>query len=488
MVSSLTLPPSMKFTHLWPIRDKVEHLERQRAKTSQSNLNNSSAWPAQYTNSARGKVYQPHNLEEADFVSTDGPRYFLCKGGEGSGKSTAGIIKTLERLRRGMSGIMGSSDLQHFKISLWKEFRRWCPREVVIPSQHYRLNNEWEPSEKFTLNFVNGTELICGGFKESELGNWEGPNVNFVYFDEAWKHETPKALKLFAGRIRIPGANGEPPQLWITSIPWMNWMHDYFGPVKEDGQDEQARFKSSAKTITLKTSDNQSNLDENYIEERSSVLTEAEIRVRMDAEWEDIDTTDRFLTSMTWWDSCVDAELGAFNPRQGMVLGVDGAKHSDYFAVVGVTRHPSRREDVAVRFSRVWKPVPGNPISLSEVAKELAELRSVYGWRIIQVAYDPYQLELMMEDLGKVFWTEPFTQFSDREMADKFLLDVITSGKLAHDGTHTDLREHLNNADRKLTGPETNKLRIVKRSESKKIDLAVALSMATYRCLKELNL
>lgn len=480
MELSSTLPPSMRLTHLWPIRDRVEHLQRQRAKAPQSNPN-SNVWPAVYIHLATGKLYRPHNAEEAEFVYTDGPRYFLCKGGEGSGKSTAGIIKVLERLRRGMSGIMGSSDLQHFKISLWKEFRRWCPREVVIASQRYRLNPEWEPSEKFTLNFVNGTELICGGFNETQLGNWEGPNVNFVYFDEAWKHETGKALKLFAGRIRIPGPKGEPPQMWLTSIPWMHWLYEYFGPVKD--QDEQvARFKQSARTITLATGENAENLDPNYIEERTSVLTEAEIRVRMNAEWEAIDDSTRFLPSIHLWDACIDTSLPPLDTRTPLVLAVDAGVSNDNFALIGVSRHPERPQDVALRLSRVWEP-KGKQLDFTEIEREITEICKAF--HIVCVVYDKYQLHQMMGNLANLVWTDEFSQQAARLVADKQLLDLISQAHLWHDGTHDMVRKHLDNANRKLT--DNDKLRLVKRTDQGKIDLAVALSMAAAKCL-ELNL
>ena len=70
-----------------------------------------------YVNRETGKMYRPHNTDEALFISDDRPRRVMVKGGEGSGKSVAGIVKDLERLRRGMSGIMGSPNFVHFKKS-----------------------------------------------------------------------------------------------------------------------------------------------------------------------------------------------------------------------------------------------------------------------------------------------------------------------------------------------------------------------------------
>lgn len=65
------------------------------------------AWPAVYTNSDTGHTYEPHTEDERLAVYLDKPRYVLLKGGEGSGKSVAGIIKALHKLRRGLYGHYG---------------------------------------------------------------------------------------------------------------------------------------------------------------------------------------------------------------------------------------------------------------------------------------------------------------------------------------------------------------------------------------------
>src|ERR1051326_5404988 len=65
-------------------------------------------WPDEYVNCDTGKSYEPHHEDERKFVYEDGPSNALARGGEGSGKSVAGIIKDLNRLRRGCTGIMVS--------------------------------------------------------------------------------------------------------------------------------------------------------------------------------------------------------------------------------------------------------------------------------------------------------------------------------------------------------------------------------------------
>ena len=75
-------------------------------------------WPTEYVNRKTGNVYEPHHDDEASVVFSDTPRHVLIKGGEGGGKTVAGIVKVLERVRRGMSGVVGSPDFAHFRRSL----------------------------------------------------------------------------------------------------------------------------------------------------------------------------------------------------------------------------------------------------------------------------------------------------------------------------------------------------------------------------------
>ncbi len=160
-------------------------------------------WPDKYISSRTKQPYIPQNDDIKRFIEGDKPRYLLLKGGEGGGKSAAGVIKNLNRLRRGMNGIMVSTDLEHFKKSIWPTAKEWIPWHCVIERHRYRQSEGWEPAQAFTLVFKNEiggfSELICGGAKEDRIGQWTGPNVSFIHFDEAREHKTPDALKTFDG-------------------------------------------------------------------------------------------------------------------------------------------------------------------------------------------------------------------------------------------------------------------------------------------------
>lgn len=199
---------------------------------------------------------------------------------------------------------------------------------------------------------------------------------------------------------------------------------------------------------------------------------------------------ERFLPAIGWWDNCYEM-LPPLTPQEPMVIAADAGVSNDCFGLVGVTRHPRRPEHVAVRFVQKWEPrggQSGGQIDFEgteddpgpeRVIRALAERHNV-----LEMAYDPYQLHQMATRIrreGRMMVRE-FPQKEDRLEADKGLLDLVTQRRIAHDG-NTDLRSHIDNADRK-TDLETRKLRIVKRTPSLKVDLAVALSMGAYRCLK----
>lgn len=446
-------------------------------------------WPEVFVNSETGRPYEPHHADEGGFVYSDSPRYTLAKGGEGGGKSVAGIVKDLNRLRRGMTGVMVSPDFEHFKKSLWPEFRRWCPVKCVVEKDRYRLKADWEATRPFEMHFISEdgriTTLYCGGIEDPT--GWEGPNIHFAHFDEARRKGDAAALKVLAGRVRLRGPKGEPPQVYLTTTPKKHWLFDYFGPVKTDEPDPNENFKRSSLVVTLRTSDNAENLDPDYERERRSVLTETEARVLMDAEWEDIDDTSRFLPSITLWDACYE-DLPRLDRSIPLYVAADGAyaAHGDVFGLVAVSRHPSREDAVAVRDLRAWEAT-GKPRDFDDIEEEIKQF--CLTWAVSEIAYDPRELHHMMTSLkkpsktrdGKFFPgvnTIEFKQGADREIADKQLSDLIFSRRVAHHG-ELKLRQHLENADKKTA--EGKRLRIVKRSESLKIDLAVCLSMASAR-------
>ena len=191
---------------------------------------------------------------------------------------------------------------------------------------------------------------------------------------------------------------------------------------------------------------------------------------------------DRFLPSIILWDSCRE-ELPALTEHEPLIIAIDAGVSNDSFGMIGITAHPSRPGDYAIRFAHEWRPPQGGKIDFRGAADAPGPdwmIRNVYAdkYALIQVVYDPFQLESLCADLMRdgIIQCVPFSQQKDRLEADKFLYDMILARRIAHDGNAA-LRQHMDNANRKVD-TETRKLRIVKREESLKIDLAVCASMA----------
>lgn len=227
-----------------------------------------------------------------------------------------------------------------------------------------------------------------------------------------------------------------------------------------------------------------------YARVESDALTSAEMRREYPGTPEDAFspiTADQFLEDMTLWDACLET-LPPLGPREPLVLAADAGVSNDHFALVGTSRHPERRTDVAVRYARKWVPPPGGRLSYAPIKEELRRLRATYN--LIVITYDPYQLHDLMTTLQEegIVWTDPFNQNGDRTVADTQLRSLIINRRLSHDGDEG-LRESIKNADREIVELKGNErgLRLVKRSADKKIDLAVALSMAAAKCL-DLNI
>jgi len=189
-----------------------------------------------------------------------------------------------------------------------------------------------------------------------------------------------------------------------------------------------------------------------------------------------------FLPSAMWWDACRESLLPL--GRETIMLAADAATVSDSFGLVGVTSHPTRAGDYAVRYAREWKPAGGMIDFYADDGPYAEVVRLCREYNVAQLVYDPTEMRqfaLRLSNEGVVYCHE-FSQQAQRLESDKNLYDMILARRLAHDGNEA-LRAHVLNANRKPEHDEKSdlhRLRIVKRAADKKIDLAVALSMALY--------
>ncbi len=188
-----------------------------------------------------------------------------------------------------------------------------------------------------------------------------------------------------------------------------------------------------------------------------------------------------------WWDVLNNPFVLGNGDPMPLVIGLDAAVTGDCFGLVAVSRDPDRPADgepgIAVRFVQKWDPPQGGAINYDrprEIVKWLIE-----NFNVVEVAYDPTQLHdfctSLMRDTG--VWFNPYSQGQERLISDALLYRLIVERRVRHDG-NVDLRQHLTNANAKLPSGEDNRMRLVKKSESRKIDLAVSLAMAARECLR----
>jgi phage terminase large subunit-like protein len=185
-----------------------------------------------------------------------------------------------------------------------------------------------------------------------------------------------------------------------------------------------------------------------------------------------------------WWDACNNPLPLKPGEKTPLVIGLDAAVSGDCFGLVVVSRDPlNPKQGIAVRACRVWTPPKGGKIDFIGPENAVREFCKLYN--VIECCYDPYQLYDMGTRLTKegVTWMNPFDQGVKRMESDKSLYDLILQKRIRHDG-NPELREHIANANAKQSTEIDSKMRIVKKAESRKIDLVISTSMACFECLR----
>lgn len=209
-----------------------------------------------------------------------------------------------------------------------------------------------------------------------------------------------------------------------------------------------------------------------------------------------------------------------------LVIQLDAGVSHDNFGAVAVSRHPERHEDPAVRLSRLWRPEdfesgviefgnvqswlrmlcqggcafghpthdpvwgfgrqtarlrgqtwdPGACPACERITRNLDPLIPAYN--VVCISYDPHQLADMAQALKRdgVAWLYEFQQGAPRLEADSDLYTLIVNRRVGHPGDYR-MREHLQAAAAKTQKDEESKLRIVKKAQHRRIDLAVCVSM-----------
>ena len=326
-----------------------------------------------------------------------------------------------------------------------------------------------------------------------------GGNDDFVIYSELWGWKNKASLKLWTESTLSPVKMGES----------MRWCETYAGesgeaPVLEmlyqqtvkEGicvNEEYEMYNSaSGKTFCLwNTRPTLPFQTEDYYAQEKEILTPNEFDRVHHNQWSS--STNAFCP-IEWFDASArdirefdslrfGGKPDLWKEKDSIVVAADAAVDNDNFGVVALSG-AGDGDNLIVRFARKWAPPLGGKIKYRTADGDGPEdyLRWLFeNFNVIEMAYDPYQLEDMASRLRDdlVCHLYEFQQTGERAIADRALYDMIKGSRIWHDGGFVDLREHIANANRKTEGE--NKMRIIKRSQNLKIDLAVCLSMAASR-------
>lgn len=212
---------------------------------------------------------------------------------------------------------------------------------------------------------------------------------------------------------------------------------------------------------------------EYYEDQRAALRPSAFARMHRN-QW--VSSESAFIEPL-WWDACVDPELRPMLAGKGdpIFVGVDAATKRDSLAVAGVY-YDRDRGKVVLAFHRIWEPKPGDPLDLEETVENYL-LEQAERFRIRETIFDPYQMARSastMKKAGIRMREFPQTVPNLTLMGDN-LFALIKNGNLVTYGA-PEIRLALSRA----VGIESSRgWRIAKEKQSHKIDIVVALGMAS---------
>lgn len=321
-----------------------------------------------------------------------------------------------------------------------------------------------------------------------------GGNDDMIVFSELWGFTTKAAIQMWGEMTLSPTKQGYS-QRWVETYAGYSGESTVLEAIYETGVKNGREIDLGIPGLEVYANEAASQLtlwntlprcpwqtSEYYAAEKAVQVPEEYERIHRN-QW--VRGTHAFVP-MEWYDACKATPLPELDKYKELIVSLDAAVDGDCFGIVGVSRHADK---VALRYARKWTPPLGGKLEYenygdkNDVNYPEGALRWLCAnYNVIAVVYDPYQLHdfcTRLKNEGVAYFFE-FPQGAERAEADKQLYDLVRDRRFLHDG-NADLREHVQNADRKTDG---EKMRIIKRKQSLKIDLAVCASMAAKRALE----
>jgi hypothetical protein len=322
-----------------------------------------------------------------------------------------------------------------------------------------------------------------------------GGNDDFIEFTELHAASSKASIRMWTEMTIPPNKHGYA-QRWIDTYAGHSGESPILEQLYEEGVEKGTildlgvpgleAFASGALLVLWNTVPRLTWQTKEYYANEKKILTPEEYRRIHQNQW--VTSTEIFVPE-AWWKACIGVSPKLDKYRE-IVIALDGSVDDDTFGMIGIGREEDKIFPVSID---VWEPQNGhklsyvNTLDVNDVTYPEGRLRWLLkNYNVLVVYYDPYQLHDMATriiDEG-IANMQSFNQGADRLIADKQLYDIIRDRRVVVDETLQNsekLTQHILNANR--LAQAGTKLRIVKRASSKKIDLAVTLSMASFGAL-----
>lgn len=368
-------------------------------------------------------------------------------------------------------------------VSVANDLKQADSRVAYYMRRAIELNPEMKAECKvrnYRVSFPNGTFFEAVPIDPTGEA---GGNADMVIFSELWGSHS-KAQQAMWSEMTLPPMKFGKSFRWVETYagyvgesPTLEMLHEQGKAGRQIWPDFPAWANDSIRLFLMWNQEPRLPWQTpEYYASEAGVLSDNEFRRLHRNEW--VSSVDQFVPD-AWWAAC-KTQGPQFRPDEPMIMAIDAAVSGDCFGMVGVSRHPTDETKIVVRYVQKWDPPKGGQIDYGPIEDEIRRVAGEYN--VIEWAYDPYQLHSMCKRLGNegVGWFREFKQGQDRLVADKQLQDLIRGKRIIHGG-EAHLTEHIQNANAEASG---EKIRIVKRSNSLKIDLCVCLSMSCAECLR----
>jgi phage terminase large subunit-like protein len=382
-----------------------------------------------------------------------------------SGKTfLAGCIAIVEAMsREGVEIVVVANDEEQSRSRVFATAVALCEKNPEL----------WECVVRSTVNelgFSNGSVIRAIA---SDYRGAAGGRQFLVIFDELWGYSSENATRLFEELRPPPTEKGS----YILIVSYAGWTGEstvlerlYQRALKGKRISRYEIYTSGGLCAFWSHVGRQPWQTKAFFEREEAELRPNQFRRLYRNEW--VSGESEFLSAEDW-DSIIDPNHSPILNDATVHVGVDLGVKNDSSAVAAVAHDPATKK-IMMAFHRIWKPLRGRPVNLNEVKTYIEEINQRH--RLMAVVIDPSQAYLLASQLAqKGITVKEFPQtIPNLTRMGGSLYSLVKDKNLIAYGA-PDLREHILNC----TALETpSGIRMVKTTGSRKIDAAVALSMA----------